>query len=407
MAVQAIDLVFKGIYKVFRQGELQRNRCIISEDPDSGIQYYCLIRKQGQIDGSGSKPDLVDLTMLVSNAEADGYIFELDEGDTSSGSPDDEFKNGDFVKFKLPAMYSDAVDRPAEFDDCYIGQIHNSDTAYSHAQIIYADGSFGPRIPLFNLMGKVYITKTNRPGPTSGYQITLKPASGWTGSLTDAVTSGEFIPLADGDTYNVVYDDVTYSNMEVSSMTIPMLGQDRVIHYIGNLGAVFLRSEYGLMAGYDAIKDIVETDEPFVIASVEGGNDMLGFMANPADHTFTVTSATNPSNTYSIEISEDSIDQNGTVYVMQDSKESIIETLGVEVGKVQDIIVGDDVYTGIWLVNGDSYAVLIDGYDDPYEQPVTVMLETVEESGETIDSSYVLMTSSIDEPVTVSIPVVN
>ena len=155
MAVKMINLVFKGVYKMFYEGQ-EEDKVIISEDPDSGIQYYCRI-DQGYLSSSSSKPDLVGETMLVADAEADGFTFELDN--SGNGSPDDEFEDGDFVKFKLPVMYAGIVDFPAEFDDCYVGQIKNTNTTYAFVQMYHADGKMGPRIPFFNLAGKVTITK--------------------------------------------------------------------------------------------------------------------------------------------------------------------------------------------------------------------------------------------------------
>lgn len=91
-------------------------------------------------------------------------LWEFAETDTfeplvNTGSPDDDYEDGDFLKFKLPTMYADVVDFPPEFDDCYVGQVHNSKSTYSFVQMYHADGKMGPRIPFFNLAGKVTITK--------------------------------------------------------------------------------------------------------------------------------------------------------------------------------------------------------------------------------------------------------
>ena len=156
MAAQYISITVKGIFNGYYEGSFQDKALICVDADDPTTEYYCWIHEGFEKDGS-TLGNLTGETMLVSDAIADGWTFEPEE--SSSGSPDDTYEDGDFIKFKLPPMYDDFVDFSPEFDGCYVGQIKNTSTTYAFVQMYHADGKMGPRIPFFNLVGKVATTK--------------------------------------------------------------------------------------------------------------------------------------------------------------------------------------------------------------------------------------------------------
>jgi len=81
------------------------------------------------------------------------------------GTPESIYKNGDVIYVSIPSRYMPYVDRGPEFDDMYKAVVYDTATSYAHAQIIYGDDSFGPRIPLYDLIGKSEIIKSPEPGP--------------------------------------------------------------------------------------------------------------------------------------------------------------------------------------------------------------------------------------------------
>lgn len=84
-------------------------------------------------------------------------------------SPDDLFKNGSIIKINLPSKYLDYVDHPAEFDGMYKAVIYDTESSYAHAQIVYADETLGPRIPIYNLIGKVTIVPEEEDAPVLAF----------------------------------------------------------------------------------------------------------------------------------------------------------------------------------------------------------------------------------------------
>lgn len=85
----------------------------------------------------------------------------VEKFDGESGSPESEFENGSEVLIKLPAKFMKLVNRIPEFNDHYKAVISDNNTTYAAAQIVYKDGTYGPRIPMFELIGKVEIIPAN------------------------------------------------------------------------------------------------------------------------------------------------------------------------------------------------------------------------------------------------------
>lgn len=78
-----------------------------------------------------------------------------------SGSPESEYKNGDEVFIKLPSKYEKSIEKLPEFNGYYKAVVSDTNKTYAHAQIVYKDNSLGPRIPMFDIIGKVDIIPAN------------------------------------------------------------------------------------------------------------------------------------------------------------------------------------------------------------------------------------------------------
>ena len=81
--------------------------------------------------------------------------------DGESGNPESEYADGDEILIKLPSKYENLVDRIPEFNGYYKAVVSDSNVSYAYAQIMYADDIQGPRIPMFDLIGKVEIVPAN------------------------------------------------------------------------------------------------------------------------------------------------------------------------------------------------------------------------------------------------------
>ena len=77
--------------------------------------------------------------------------------DGESGSPDADYADGDEVLIQIPYKYMNLVNRVPEFSGRYKAVISDSNTSYACAQVVYADNTQGPRLPLYDLIGKVDI----------------------------------------------------------------------------------------------------------------------------------------------------------------------------------------------------------------------------------------------------------
>lgn len=78
--------------------------------------------------------------------------------DGESGNPEAAYADGDEIYLRsIPAKFLNLIDKVAEFDGRYKAIVSDNNKTYASAQIIYADESFGPRIPMFDLIGKVPI----------------------------------------------------------------------------------------------------------------------------------------------------------------------------------------------------------------------------------------------------------
>ena len=117
--------------------------------------------EDGVISFNGS---MIDKTMLEQAGATfipvvEGGGDDSGESTSDSGSPDDAFKNGDIIYIKVPENYKAFIDRPAEFNDLYKAEVIDTDFSYAEAQIIYKDESYGPRIPIYTMIGKTTISK--------------------------------------------------------------------------------------------------------------------------------------------------------------------------------------------------------------------------------------------------------
>ena len=81
--------------------------------------------------------------------------------DGESGNPESEYADGDEILIKLPAKYQEVVTKVPEFNGYYKAVVSDNNVSYAYAQIVYADESQGPRIPMFDLIGKVEIVPAN------------------------------------------------------------------------------------------------------------------------------------------------------------------------------------------------------------------------------------------------------
>lgn len=87
--------------------------------------------------------------------------------DGESGNPEAAYTDGDEIYLKsIPAKFLNYIDRVAEFNGYYKAIVSDNNKSYASAQIIYADESFGPRIPMFDLIGKAEMTDSPSPSPT-------------------------------------------------------------------------------------------------------------------------------------------------------------------------------------------------------------------------------------------------
>lgn len=113
------------------------------------------------------------------------------EASSENGSPDDAYKNGDIVYIKLPEQYKAFVDRPAEFNDLYKAQIIDSNSMYAEAQIIYKDGTYGPRVPMYTMIGKTSVEKPLAVTAFNGYYINENNSYPFTDFTTSSNTIAE------------------------------------------------------------------------------------------------------------------------------------------------------------------------------------------------------------------------
>lgn len=113
------------------------------------------------------------------------------EVSSENGSPDDAYKNGDIVYIKLPEQYKAFVDRPAEFNDLYKAQIVDSNSKYAEAQVIYKDGTYGPRVPLYMMIGKTSVEKPLAVTAFNGYYINENNSYPFTDFTTSSNTIAE------------------------------------------------------------------------------------------------------------------------------------------------------------------------------------------------------------------------
>ena len=77
--------------------------------------------------------------------------------DGESGNPEAGYPDGTELRITLPAKYKELVDKVPEFNGKYKAIVSDTNKTYANAQIVYADDSIGPRIPMFDLIGKVDI----------------------------------------------------------------------------------------------------------------------------------------------------------------------------------------------------------------------------------------------------------
>lgn len=85
----------------------------------------------------------------------------VEKFDGESGSPESEYKNGDEILIKLPSKFEKLVGKLPEFNGYYKAIVSDNNVSYAAAQVVYADNTYGPRIPMFDLIGKVEIIPAN------------------------------------------------------------------------------------------------------------------------------------------------------------------------------------------------------------------------------------------------------
>ena len=99
-----------------------------------------------------------DQTVTPSEGKLGISQVTVQKFDGESGNPEAAYKDGDEIYLKsIPAKFLDHIDRIAEFNGYYKAIVSDNNKSYANAQIIYADESFGPRIPMFDLIGKADI----------------------------------------------------------------------------------------------------------------------------------------------------------------------------------------------------------------------------------------------------------
>ena len=240
----------------------------------------------------------------------------------------------------------------------------------------------------------------------SGYEFVIKQTSGVTSSVSSYITSGEYFPYVKGEKYNIEYDGTLYENLEADSNTYLVFGELFDINYVGNLGALLLRTEMGMSISPAEKQGVIENDFPFILA--DGGDSssaLLGFVENAKAHVITVTSASDSTKTYTIELDASDVQENMNIYCIPETNETIIQKLGVESDKPQDITVSGVTYSGKWTYVEEygsvGHHLSLNGYDSEQEQPIMVWIDTQDGGNE---MNVTMIPSEISGDVQVTIP---
>jgi len=98
-----------------------------------------------------------DQTVNPSSGKVGFSQITVQKFDGESGSPDSAYSNGDTIYLKIIPKFNALIDKLPEFKGYYKAIVSDNNASYANAQIMYADDTIGPRIPLFNLIGKVEI----------------------------------------------------------------------------------------------------------------------------------------------------------------------------------------------------------------------------------------------------------
>lgn len=98
-----------------------------------------------------------DVTVTPAEGKIGFSSVVVKKFDGESGSPDADYADGDEVLIQIPYKYMNLVNRVPEFSGRYKAVISDNNTSYAYAQVVYADNTQGPRLPLYDLIGKVDI----------------------------------------------------------------------------------------------------------------------------------------------------------------------------------------------------------------------------------------------------------
>ena len=219
--------------------------------------------------------------------------------------------------------------------------------------------------PDFFHNGNVWVQPSPKPS-SSDVEYIFRVACGTNGiNLSEFVTEGEFIPFVEGDTYNITYDGATYNNVPVESHTYTVDSEELTILSLGNYNQFLLKTEMGAAVPAADKKNIVDTDQPpFVMVTSEVGIQVIGFLDDVKNYTVVVTSATDSSKTYTLEVSEGDLESISGIYVLPYEANEFIDLLSVEEDKSQDVIIDGVKYTGAWIKEesqeGDGYSLEIE-----------------------------------------------
>lgn len=242
----------------------------------------------------------------------------------------------------------------------------------------------------------------------SGYEFTIKPTSEYIGDFS--ISSGQWFPYEENELYNISYDGVLYENIKAESGTFTWMDEETRITFVGNPDLLLNRSRIGRdISPYTEKQGTVDNGLPFAFMSVDGEpyphNGCLCFLGEAADHIITITSVSDSSKTYSLEIESSDVETTNE-YFIPEASETIIQKLEIENNKLQNIIVNDVVYSGKWEFSDDlgdeMYLLMLDGYSQE-DYPIYFSVGTIKGEPDR-DFNSAAIPSEISSDVQVTIP---